>query len=185
MKTSFLSFIVMTMLCMMSCSKEEQEVVKTDYVATYRFKVEDTITNTRAAVNPNMKITWNEGDEICFTIRLYDPLDKRTWLDGINVFEQEKVCKMVYSGEAWKTYVMMDEFYQMPDEVFGPSPSYTRDDNAYKEVDDVELHSKILNGYVIFRYDLYPAKENIIGGYQKFDFKEGPQTISIQVLGNL
>lgn len=186
MKKSLFSIIAMAMLCIMSCSKDE---VESEIVATYRFNIENNVVDTRALVNPDQTVEWEEGDEIQLVIRLFDnESDKRITLEGGNVkaWEQEKRCKLVYSGSEWKIFEKMKEIdYTAPIEVL-----HEQILSEYKEVDAIELRSNPLNGYVDFWY-VYYYSDRVEpeamgpGGFMKIDFKEGLQTISIPVPENL
>lgn len=157
-------YLFLACLAMLSC--ENNDVLDPVCVAIYRFNVENTLQQeTKAAFNPkDHSITWQEGDEVRFAIRLYDNEKEETIvMDGGNpkAWEQEKTGKLVYSGSDWKTYEKVD--------------------GTFREVEEIRLESKVRDGYVTFRYSYNDPMVFSAVWFRTVDFKDGLQVISVQV----
>lgn len=157
-------YLFLACLAMLSC--ENNDGVDPVCVAIYRFNVENTLQQeTKATINPkDHSITWQEGDEVRFTIRLYDNEKEETIvMDGGNpkAWEQEKTGKLVYTGSDWKTYEKVD--------------------GTFREVEEIRLESKVRDGYVTFRYSYNDPMVFSAGWFRTVDFKDGLQVITVQV----
>lgn len=144
-------------LSLISCSKDS-------FTARYHFNVDNSLNETKATLNPDHTLSWKDGDEIQFIIRLFEGDSDETvemYGGSFKAWSKEIQGKLSYSNSTWGLYENLGGNYQ--------------------KVESIELSARSLNSYVTFRYSYEDPMVLSAGWFNTVKFADGEQVISVKI----
>ncbi|MCQ2167769.1 MAG: hypothetical protein MJY69_03745 [Bacteroidales bacterium] len=147
-------------LALISCSKDS-------FTARYHFNVENSLKQSKATLLPDHTLSWEEGDEIQFVVRLYEgDSDETIVMEGgsVKAWSKEIQGKLSYLNSTWILYESLNGDCQ--------------------KVESIALSARSLNSYVTFRYSYEDPLNLSAGWFETIKFVDGDQIISVHVPSN-